>query len=296
MCALLFYRTAPEGSRSQLRGRQGRRQPRIPYPIDFCPLCSDAQKQPACRSHRAIGEQPGPQLRRFTAQGLQQCFGTAQALRGQRRAQDPIQNAGGDHQHRPAAGRLPKTVAAVPQGGELRRPVSEAEPDRQQRARRGVAGRCPEYHRQHGVGRRGGNQQDPGVHIGVKHAADHRHASSRQQTQTQHTAGHSAGNGEEQQRQPEQAALAAVGNQAQQHPCRQLYRRCAEPGQPRQEHRRRISAPGQAPQQIAPPPQGKSRQPGRRQKQQIVHSPVKEEYAVDVNDCHDPPPLVRGPL
>ena len=87
----------------------------------------------------------------------------------------------------------------------------------------------------------------------------------------------------------------SFSDEAQQHPRRQLHRRLGQKAQPRQKHRRRVSAPGQGRQCVAPPPQGKPRQPGRAEEEQIVHQSVQNKHAVYVNDRHAaPPPFSKG--
>ena len=241
-----------------------------------------------------VGRQPGAQRRGRRPEGLQQGLRGPEALRGQqpgrRRGQDPLQDAGGRHQHRPAV-RGPEAAAAVRQGPQLRRAAPDADPDRQELPPDGVGRRRPEDHRQHGVGRRPGDDQDPGTGVGVKDAVDHRDPSAGQQAQPQDTARHGAGDGEEQQQQPQQPLLAAVGDQAQEDPRRQLHRPRGQEAQPRQEHRRRVASPGQGGQEVAPPAQGQPRQPGGGEEEEVVHQRVQSEDAVDINHRHGPSPL-----
>ena len=100
----------------------------------------------------------------------------------------------------------------------------QAHPHRQQPSLQSPFGRRPEHHRHHGVGRRSGDEQHPGVHIRIEDAPRHRHAAGKE-PQSQHTPGQSAGEAEKQQRQPRQLLLPAKGHQGQQYPRRRLHRR-----------------------------------------------------------------------
>lgn len=239
-----------------------------------------------------VGRQPGPQRRGRAPQRLQKLLRGLQAPLGQqpRRlgGQGGVQRPGGRYQHGPPV-RRPKAAARVPQRRQRRRPVPNPDPDRQKPPFHAVGRRRPEHHRHHGVSRCPAGQQRPGVHVGVKHAVHHRHAAPRQQAQSQHTARHGAGNGEEQQDQPQQLLLPAVGGQPQQHARRQLHRRFRQKPQMGQKHRRRVSAPRQGGKNVAPPPQRQARQAGGGEEEQIVHQGVQRENAVDVDDGHAAP-------
>ena len=175
----------------------------------------------------------------------------------------------------------------------ITRPAN-AHPDRHQLAVHALFGRCPEHHRQHQIGRGGGGQQHLGVHVRIEHAVHHGHAASGQQAQPQHAPGHGAGDGKEQQRQPQQLLLPAVGRQRQQHARRQLHRRRREKAQPRQKHRHRVGAPQQSRQQIPPPPEGDPRQPAHGEHQQIVHQRVQHKHAVHIHHGQTAPPPSRS--
>ncbi len=232
----------------------------------------------------------GPQVRGGGPQGLQKRLRRLQAPPGQqfRRRRGQVQSAGGQYQHRPAV-RGPEAAARVPQGRQFRRPPGDAHPDRQQFPPDGVARRRPEDHRQHGVGRRGGHHQGPGVHVGVEHPVHRRDPAPCQQSQAQHTARHGAGDGEKQQFQPQQFLLPAVGDEPQQDPRRDFHRRLGQEAQARQEHRRRVGPPGQGRQGVAPPFQRQPRKAGGAEEEQIVHQPVQQEHAVYVDDRHAAP-------
>ncbi len=283
----------------QRRGGQGRRQPRIPGPVDLCPIRPDGQQQPPRRPHGVVRRQPGPQGRGGGAQGLQQLLRGLQAPPPEqpdhRPRQRPVQGPRSCHQHRPAV-RRPEAAARVPQGRQLRRPPGDGDPDRQQLPPDPVARRRAEDQGEDGVSRRPADDQGPGVHVGVEHAFHHRDPAPGQKPQAQHTARHGAGDSEEQQQKPQQLLLPAVGHEAQQHPRRELHRRLGQEAQPRQEHRRRVSPPGQRRQGVAPPPQGQARQPGGTEEEQVVHQGVQGEHAVDVDDRHAAPPFFQGIL
>ena len=214
-----------------------------------------------------IGRQPGPQGRSRRPERLQKLLRGPEPFRRQkprrRRRQNPPQRPRGCHQHSPAV-RSPETAAAVRQGRQLRRPAAQADPHRQQRPLDSVARRRPKDNRQDGIGRRPGDDQNPQIHIGVKDAVHHRHAASRQQPQAP--------------------------------PRRQLHRAGGQDAQPRQNPRRRVSTPRQGPQNIPAAAQGKTRQAGGREQQQIIHQRVQGKHAVYVNDRHTPSPFSQGTL
>ena len=220
----------------------------------------------------------GPQLRRRLPQRLQYVRRGPQTLRQQQppglRGQKALQGAGGRHQHRLSAPRLPKAIASVPQGHQRDGPAIQTGPDRQKPARHPMPGGGPERHRQHQIGCRRGSQQHLGVHIRVKNAVHHRHPAPRQQSHRQHAPGHGAGDHKQQQRQPEKPLLPAKGRHSQQHTRRHLHRRGGQESPSRQKHRCGIGSSGQGRQQIPPPPEGDSRQPARYQQKQIIHHRV----------------------
>ena len=290
-------RAAPQGAvpGPQISGGQGHRQPGVPLPRNFRPIAAHRQQQSAVHPHRMVGDQPEPQIRRRPQQRLQQLCRTLQRWRGQQAPDLPRQRAvqppWRHHQHRLAGHRVPEGIPRVAKGGEGRLPAAEAHPGRHQLPPDALSGRRPEHHRQHQIGRGGGNQQDPGVHVRVEHAVHHRHAATGQQAQSQHTTRQGAGDGEEQQRQPQQLLLPAVGRQRQQHPRRQLHRRGGKKAQSRQEHRHGIGAPQQPRQQIPAPPEGDPRQPAHGERKQIVHQRIQHEHAVHIHHGQ-----VRRPL
>ena len=186
MSSSLSRRSSPQRrvARAQRRGGQGRRQPRIPGPVDLCPIRPDGQQQPARRAHRPVGRQPGPQGRGRGPQGLQQLLRGLQAPPPEQpyrlRRQSGVQGSRRRYQRRPSV-RGPEAAARVPKGRQLRRPPLDGDPDRQQLSPHPVARRRPEDHGEDGVGRRPGHHQGFRVHVGVKHAVHRRDAAPRQE-------------------------------------------------------------------------------------------------------------------
>ena len=257
---------------------------------DLRPLRTHRHQQPAPDSHRPVRRKPRRQFRCRLGQGCQQLRRSTQSLRraepGRRPRQDPPQRARRHHQHRLSVHRVPEGIAAVPQGCQLRRLSIYGNPNRHQTALHAAAGRRPEHHTHQSIGRRGGRQQHPGIHVRVEHSPGHRHTASRQQPQRQHAACQRTGQGKKQQRQPGQPGFTAVGDQSHQYACRRLHRRGGQKPHARQKHRHRVRSSRQSSQQIPPPAQRDPRQPGRDQKQQVVHHPVEDEHAVHIHHCH----------
>ena len=248
-----------------------------------------------------IRQQAGPQLRGRPAHSLQQVRRSLQPLRRQQAADLPgqaaVQGARRRHQHRLAARRIPEAVATVPEGGQFRSAPANTDPHRQQPAADAVPCRRPEHHRHHQIGRGGRDQQDLGVHIRIEDAVYRRDPAARQQPQGQNASRQGAGNGEQQQNQPQELFLPAESQQRQQDARRQLGRRGGQEPAARQEHRHGIGPAGQGRQQIASPPERQPRQPGRDQKKQIIHGRVQHKHAVHVDHRHGRPSFrQRSPL
>ena len=172
-------------------------------------------------------------------------------------------------------------------------PPLQAHPDLQKPPLQSPLGRRPEHHRHNGVGRRRGDEQHPGVHVRIENAPRHGDAAG-EEPQSQHTPGHSAGEGEKQQRQPRQLLLPAKGRHCQQYSRCDLHRRPGKEGKPRKKDRRCVGAAQQRREEIPSPPQGPPRQAGRAYQQQIVHHRVEGKHTVDINHRHAalpfPPP------
>ena len=247
-----------------------------------------------------IRQQAGPQLRRRLPHRLQQIRRRPQPLRRQQGAHFPgqsaVQRVGRRHQDRLAIRRVPQGVAAVPEGGQFYDTAADADPHREQFAADALPGRRTEHHRYDQIGRAGRHQQNFDVHIGIKNAVHRRDRAARQQSQRQHTARQSAGDGKQQQRQPQELFLPAKGQQGEQNSRRQLGRSGGQKAAARQEHRRGIGPARQRRQQIASPPERHPRQPGRDQKEQIVHGGVQHKHAVHIDHCHGAVPLRQRSL
>lgn len=244
-----------------------------------------------------IRRQPRTQPWRLPPQRLQQFFRTPQPLRRQQGPDFPgqcrVQSAQGDYDHRMTGPGVPEDVSVVVQGGQGRCPAIQAEADREQLPPDAMPRRRTEHGSQHKINRGSGQQKPLPVHIGIKDAVDYRNGSPCQQSQAQYAARHSAGQRKQKHRQAEQPRFSAEGQQGQQDPRRQLYRRRGKKGAPRKEHRRGISTAGKGRQKIALSLQRQTGQSSRCQKQQIVHDRIQNEHAVYVDHCHDAAPHSR---
>ena len=272
----------------------------MPLPRNFCPVAAGRQQQPARHTHRPVGHQAPPQLRRRLPQRLQQIRREPQQPRRQKMPglgrQSAVQGPRRHHQHRRAGHRVPQGAAGVQQGCQGGGPSAHAHPYAHQLTPQAMACRRPEHHGQNQVRRPGGDQQHFGGDVGIEDASHHRHAASRQQAQPQHASGHCTGNGKQQQRQPPQPLLGAEGDDRQDHPRRQLHRQRSQKTAPRQEHRHGVGPAQGGRQGVAPPAQGHSRQPPGAKEQQIVHQGVEHKHAVHINRRHGAAPLHRhGP-
>ncbi len=176
-----------------------------------------------------------------------------------------VQSAGANDQNRTCPAGFPQAVAAVLEGRQLYGPTSGANPYRQKHSLGAMLRRRTENHRQNDIRRRGRNQQNVCVHVGVEHAIDRRNAASGQKAQSQHTARHSAGHREKEQQQPQKALLTAVSDQTQQDARRQLDRHFRQKPAAREKDRRRVRAARQRGENVTSPAQRKSRQTRRRQ-------------------------------
>ena len=160
-----------------------------------------------------VRQQPWPQLRGCLPDWLHQVRWRPQPLRRQQVAQllgqTAVQSTGGRHQDGLFPRRVPEGVAAVPEGGQLRDAPADTDPHRQQLTSDAVPCCRPEHHRQHQIGRAGRDQQDLGVHIRIENAVHRRDRASCQQPQGQYAACQGAGDGEQQQDQPQELFLPA---------------------------------------------------------------------------------------
>ena len=262
----------------------------MPLAINLCPVAAHRQQQSPRHPHRPVGQQTPPQLRRRPLQRLQQVRREPQQLRCQhwpyRRRQSAVQCPRRHHQHRRPGHRVPQGAAGIQQGRHLGGPALHAHPDRRQLAAQAVAGRRPEHHRHHPIGRGGGNQQHLGGDVSIEHPLDHRHGAARQQPQAQHAPGHGAGHGQQQQRQPENPRLSAEGNHREDHPYRDLHRQQTQKAPPRQKHRHGVGPAQKGPQGITPSPQRNARKAGSAKEQQVVHERVQHEHAVHIHCGH----------
>ena len=218
-----------------------------------------------------------------------------QCLSGEQSADLPgentVQTSWRHHQHRRPGHGVPQRIPCVTEGGEGRLPPAQTHPGRDQFSPDALSGSRPEDHCQHQIGCGGGNQQNLRVHICVKHTVHHRHTAACQHTQCQHTPGHGAGDGKQQQCQPQQLFLSPIGHQRHENPGRQLHRRSGEKSQSRQKRRHGVSSAQQACQKIPPPPEGDPGQTPHGQYQQIVHQGVQHEHTVYVYHGQGPLPL-----
>ena len=282
-------RAAPQGavSRPQLCGGKGNRQSGIPLPRHLRPVAAHRQQQSARHSHRVVGDQTEPQLRRRPHHGLQQLCGTLQRSAVQQRAdlswKRAVQPPRRHHQHWRPGDRIPQGVSRVAESGKRRGPPGQTHLCPHQLAPDALSRRRTKHHCQNQIGRGRSGQQHLCIHVRVEHAVHHRHAAPRHQAQGQHAPGHGTGDGEQQQRQPQQLCLSSIGRQRQQYACRQLHRRCGEKAQPRQKYRHGIGAPQQARQKVASPPEGNARQTRGAEHQQIVHQRVQHKHAVHIH-------------
>lgn len=271
----------------------------MPYTGKLHPVRPHRQQQSGWHPHRVIRQQTGPQLRRRLPDLFQQVRRRPQTLRRQQTAQLPgkagFQSAGCRHQHRLTARRVPQGVAAVPESSQLRNAPPHADPHRDQLAANAVPRRRPKYHRQNQIGRTGRNQQDLDVHIRIKNAVHCRNRASRQQPYGQHTARQGAGYGKQQQEQTKKLFFSAKDQQRQQRAHRQLDQRSGQEASARQKNRHGIGPARQRRKQTAPPPDRYACQPGREQKEQVIHGRVQQKYAVHINHCHAVrPPFVNA--
>ena len=154
-----------------------------------------------------------------------------------------------------------------------------------------MTSRCPEYHCQNEIGCRSGNQQHFRIHIRVEDPVAHRDPASRQKSQCQHTARHSAGHGKQQQHQAQQFFLSAESRQGQQHTHRHFGGKCSQKSKPWQKYRYRIGSAQKSGEQIPPPFQRYAGQPGCHKKEHVVHSPVQHKHAVHVYYRHPVSPF-----
>ena len=194
-------------------------------------------------------------------------------------------------QHRDGSpGHVPQLVAAVVEGGEAHLPPGpvDAQPDGP--PLHAPPGRRPEHHAQKKVSRPGGDEQHPQVHLGVEYPPLHRHPAG-EKAQGQHTARHAAGEGEQQQRPPQEAPLPAKGDGRHEKPRRQLPRQACQAPQPRQEHRRGVAPAEKRRRQAAPAPGRQAGEQLRPPQQQVIHQRVEEKHAVQVHHRHPAPPF-----
>ncbi len=262
--------------------------------VHLQPVAAQGQQQPAA-PHRPVGEQQRPlsqpsQFRQLPCGILQ---GLRREIPPERRRKELPGGRRRQHGHRLPRG-IPQAVAAVVEGCEGYFPACPADPQPQVLPRHPLPGRRPEDHAQHQVGCQGGDKQHPEIHPGIEDAPLHRHPAG-EEPQGQHAARHAAGEGEEQQRPPEEAPLPAEGQPRQQKARRQLPRPGCQPPKPRQEDRRRVSPAEGSRQQAAPPPGGNAGEQLRSPEQEVVHQGVQQEHAVKVHHRHAPAPPLKLP-
>ena len=247
----------------------------MPLAVNLCPVAAHRQQQSPRHPHRPVGQQTPPQLRRRLLQRLQQVRREPQQLRCQhfphRRRQNAVQRPRRHHQHRRSGHGVPQGAAGIQQSRHLGGPALHAHPDRRQLAPQAVAGRRPEHHRHHPIGR-------PGA--------------ARQQPHAQHTPGHGAGPGAHQQRQPENPRLSAEGDHREDHPRRDLHRQQTQKAAPRQKHRHGVGPAQKGPQGITPSPQRNARKAGSAKEQQVVHERIENKHAVYIHGGHGAAPLL----
>ena len=243
-----------------------------------------------------VRQKIGPQMGRRRLKRDQKIRRRRQTLRRQQSpglpGQQAVQGTGGGYQHRPSLRGLPKAGSSVQQRRQLHHPARRRDPDGNQLSPDTVSRRRPENHRQHQIGRPGGEYQNPAVDVRIKHASHRRDLASGQQPQRQYAPRHGAGDRQQQQRQPEKPLLATKGDDRQQHSRRRLYRACGEKAHSRQKRRCGVGPAGQGRQQIPPSPEGDTRQPSGGEQQQVIHQGVEDKHAVDVNHRHGAPPLL----
>ena len=149
-----------------------------------------------------------------------------------------------------------------------------------------MAGSRPKHYRQNEIGCRCGNQQHFHIHICIKNTVIDRHPAARQQPQRQHAARHSTGYGKQQQDQPQQILLPAKSHQSQQYAYRYFSGKSPQELKSRQKGRHRVDSAQECGEQVPPPSQRDTCQPGGHKKEHVVHSPVQHKHAVRVHHRH----------
>ena len=149
-----------------------------------------------------------------------------------------------------------------------------------------MAGSRPEYDGHQQIHRGGRCQQHFPVHIRIKNAVGPGQRAAGQETQPQDTPRQPAGQGKQQQRQPQQILFSSKSHQCHQDARRQLGGPGGQKAASRKEHRHGIGAAQDGRQRIPPSPQRHARQPGRDQTEEIIHHAVEQKYGIHIDHGH----------
>ena len=184
---------------------------------------------------------------------------------------------------------IPQAVPCVVKGGELHAPPPKGQAHIQQFPRHAVGCRRPEHQGQQQISRRGRHQQHSCVDVRVKNAVYCRNGAAGEEPHPQYAPRHGAGNGEQQHRQPKEPLFSAKGRQSKSCPRRRLHRCLGKKPSAGEEAGHGIHPAKQRGDQIPSPSQGDPGQPGRSQKEQIVHQGIEDKDTVHIHHRHGLP-------
>ena len=172
------------------------------------------------------------------------------------------------------------------EGRQLHAPPPKGQAHIQQFPRHAVGCRRTEHQGQQQINRRGCYQQHSCVDIRVKNAVYRRNGPAGEESYPQHASCHGAGNGEQQHRQAKEPLFSPKGHKGKEYPRRRLHRCLGKKPSAGEEAGHGIHPAKQRGDQIPSPSQGDPGQPGRSQKEQIIHQSIEGKHTVRIYHRH----------